>query len=92
MGNIKKDYKIADYKKFYLDDEIKENNIAATLLKVQERKTAKGNSYAVLKLTDLTSVFELYIFSDILELNRQILKNYIAVDNIEIIQSIFYLR
>jgi DNA polymerase-3 subunit alpha len=44
------------------------------LLKVQERKTAKGNSYAVLKLTDLSSVFELFIFSDILELNREILK------------------
>jgi DNA polymerase-3 subunit alpha len=44
------------------------------LLKIQERKTVKGNSYAVLKLTDLTSVFELFIFSDILELNREILK------------------
>ena len=67
------DYKIIDYSKFNLDDEIKESNIAATLLKLQERKTAKGNSYAVLKLTDLTSVFELFIFSDILELNREIL-------------------
>jgi len=55
------------------NDEIKDSNIAATLLKVQERKTAKGNSYAVLKLTDLASVFELFIFSDILELNREIL-------------------
>ena len=43
-------------------------------MKIQERKTAKGNSYAVLKLTDLTSVFELFIFSDVLELNREILK------------------
>tara|TARA_B100000470_G_C19747824_1_gene372299 strand:- start:132 stop:1202 length:1071 start_codon:yes stop_codon:yes gene_type:complete len=68
------DYKIKDYQKFYSDDEIKANNIAATLLKVQERKTAKGNSYAVLKLTDLNSVFELFIFSDVLELNREILK------------------
>ena len=59
---------------FNSNDEIKDANIAATLLKVQERKTAKGNSYAVLKLTDLTSVFELFIFSDILELNREILK------------------
>ena len=67
------DYKIIDYSKFNLDDEIKDSNIAATLLKLQERKTAKGNSYAVLKLTDLTSVFELFIFSDILELNREIL-------------------
>ena len=67
------DYKIIDYSKFNLEDDIKESNIAATLLKLQERKTAKGNSYAVLKLTDLTSVFELFIFSDILELNREIL-------------------
>ena len=67
------DYKIMEYQKFYSNDEIKENNIAATLLKVQERKTAKGNSYAVLKLTDLSSVFELFIFSDVLELNRNIL-------------------
>jgi DNA polymerase III subunit alpha len=68
------DYKIMDYKNFFFDDEIKENNIAATLLKVQERKTAKGNSYAVLKLTDLSGVFELFIFSDVLEANRNTLK------------------
>src|SRR6056300_1517985 len=68
------DYKIMDYLTFNLSDEIKEANIAATLLKVQERKTAKGNSYAVIKLTDLTSVFELFIFSDTLDLNREILK------------------
>ena len=68
------DYKIIDYFNFNSSDEIKDSNIAATLLKIQERKTAKGNSYAVLKLTDLTSVFEIFIFSDILELNREILK------------------
>ena len=71
---IFEDYKILEYKDFYSDDEFKENNIAATLLKVIERKTAKGNSYAVLKLTDLSSVFELFIFSDVLELNRNALK------------------
>ena len=63
-----------EYHNFFSDDEIKENNIAATLLKVIERKTAKGNSYAVLRLTDLSNVFELFIFSDVLELNRDILK------------------
>jgi len=68
------DYKIIDYLDFNHNDEYKEANVAATLLKVQERKTAKGNSYAVLKLTDLNSVFELFIFSDMLELNREILK------------------
>ncbi len=68
------DYKIKDYSNFNSNDQIKDANIAATLLKIQERKTAKGNAYAVLKLTDLNSVFELFIFSDILELNREILK------------------
>ncbi len=68
------DYKITDYSSFILKEDLKDSNIAATLLKVQERKTAKGNSYAVLKLTDLSSVFELFIFSDVLELNREILK------------------
>ena len=68
------DYKITDYSNFISKEDLKDANIAATLLKVQERKTAKGNSYAVLKLTDLSSVFELFIFSDVLELNREILK------------------
>ncbi len=68
------DYKIINYQKFLLDDEMKESNIAATLLKLNERKTAKGNSYAVLKLTDLSSVFELFIFSDVLDQFRDRLK------------------
>ncbi|MDB4232642.1 DNA polymerase III subunit alpha [Candidatus Pelagibacter sp.] len=67
------DYKIVDYVKVNLDDNIKEANIAATLLKITERKTARGNSYGVIKFTDLTSVFELFIFSDILEFNRDVL-------------------
>ncbi|MBD1162557.1 DNA polymerase III subunit alpha [Pelagibacterales bacterium SAG-MED12] len=68
------DYNIIDYQSFNTDENLKDSNIAATLLKIQERKTAKGNSYAVLKLTDLNSVFELFIFSDTLQLNREILK------------------
>ena len=72
--DIFEDYNIINYQDFNNDNDIKETNIAATLLKLQERKTAKGNAYAVLKLTDLSSVFELFIFSDILEVNRDILK------------------
>ncbi len=68
------DYNIIDYQKFNDKDDQNDTNIAATLLKVQERKTSKGNAYAILKLTDLTSVFELFIFSEILESNRSILK------------------
>ena len=73
--DIFKDYKIIDHNSFIKDTNLKDGNIAATLLKIQERKTAKGNSYAVLKLTDLTSVFELFIFSEVLESNRGILKD-----------------
>ncbi len=68
------DYKITNYSNFVSNEDLKDSNIAATLLKVHERKTAKGNSYAVLKLTDLSGVFELFVFSDVLELNREILK------------------
>ena len=68
------DYKINDYSNFCSNEDLKNSNIAATLLKIQERKTAKGNSYAVLKLTDLSSVFEIFIFSEVLELNREILR------------------
>ena len=71
---IFEDYNINDYLTFNNENEIINSNIAATLLKLQERKTAKGNPYAVLKLTDLTSVFELFIFSEVLEKNRDILK------------------
>ena len=68
------EYKIMNYSNFNSNIEVNDANIAATLLKVQERKTAKGSSYAIMKLTDLKSVFELFIFSDTLELNRKILK------------------
>jgi len=67
---IFEDYKIIDFNKFKSENNTKEKNIAATLLKIQERKTLKGNSYAIIKFTDLSSVFELFIFSDMLELNR----------------------
>ena len=71
---IFKDYEIINYQSFINNDDLKTSNIAATLLKIQERKTARGNAYAVLKLTDLNSVFELFLFSDTLELNRDFLK------------------
>ena len=71
---IFREYEIIDYNDFINNEDYKNANIAATLLKIQERKTSKGNSYAVLKLTDLNNVFELFIFSDVLETNRELLK------------------
>ncbi len=72
--NYFEDFNIIDFKEFNSNSKINEANIAGTLLKIQERKTAKGNSYAVIKLTDLKNVFELFIFSETLQMNREILK------------------
>ncbi len=70
---IYKEYDIIDYLEFNSNDNIKEANIASTILKIQEKKTQKGTSYAILKLSDLSGVFELFIFSDLFEVNRDIL-------------------
>ena len=65
-------YQVNNFSDFNLSS-FDETNLAATILKVQEKKTQKGNSYAIIKLSDLGGIFELFIFSDILEQNREIL-------------------
>jgi len=70
---IFEEYKIINFSNFTLNKNINDANVAATLLKIQEKKTQKGNSYAIIKCTDLSSVFELFVFSDTLELNRELL-------------------
>ena len=65
-------YKIQNFNSFS-QSTLDQGNLAATVLKIQEKKTQKGNSYAVVKFSDLGGIFELFIFSDILELNRNIL-------------------
>ena len=62
-----------NYEVFQNNNETITSNIACTVLKVQEKKTQKGNSYAIVKFSDLTSVFELFIFSDVFETNRKLL-------------------
>ena len=66
-------YNITDYDKFNNDININNSNVACTVLKTQEKKTQKGNSYAIVKFSDLSSVFELFVFSDVFELNRDLL-------------------
>ena len=40
--------------------DISDANIAATILKIQEKKTQRGNSYAIVKFSDRKTVFELF--------------------------------
>ena len=72
--NIFKQFNIINFDDFENSKDILSSNIACTVLKVQEKKTQKGNSYGIIKFSDLTSVFELFIFSDIFEINRNLIK------------------
>ena len=72
--DIFKEFNILSYKNINEDKEISEGSIAATVLKIQEKKTQKGTSYAIIKFSDQSSIFELFIFSDTLELNRSKIK------------------
>ncbi len=69
--SIFQNYNITSYDVFENNNDILSSNIACTVLKVQEKKTQKGNSYAIVKFSDLTNVFELFIFSEIFETNRK---------------------
>ena len=73
-SEILENYEINNFIDFKDKINKSEANIAATILKIQEKKTQKGNSYAIVKFSDRKSVFELFIFSDLLEMNREFLK------------------
>ncbi len=70
-NSIFKQYNIINYEDFESNKDILSSNIACTILKVQEKKTQNGNSYAIIKFSDLSTVFELFLFSDIFEINRE---------------------
>jgi len=66
---ILKQYKVKSFKDF----ESSTNNecfIAGTIMSIKEKKTTKGNSFAIIKFSDLSKVYELFLFSEILENNR----------------------
>ena len=67
-------FNIINYKKFIETDKLKFANLAATVLKIIERKTNKGNPYAVIKFSDLSSSFEIFVFSEIFERSREFIK------------------
>ena len=68
--SIFKQYNVTNFEDFENNKDILSSNIACTVLKVQEKKTQKGNSYGIIRFSDLSNVFELFIFSEIFETNR----------------------
>ena len=75
--NIYKDYfetlKIKSYSNF-IDDNESNAYVAGTIMAIQEKKSAKGTPFAIIKFTDLKSEFELFLFSELLIANRDKLK------------------
>ncbi len=69
--NILNNYNVISYSDFKKSENIKDGMIAGTLISIQEKKTAKGNPYAIIKLVDLNSMYELFIFSEKLVQNRK---------------------
>ena len=68
------EYNITKYNNFIANNSQQESMVAGTILKIQEKKTQKGTSYAIIKFSDLGGVFELFVFSDIFEINRENIK------------------
>ena len=48
-----------------------EGFVAGTIMSIKEKKTSKGTPFAIIKFSDQSKVFELFLFSEILELNRK---------------------
>ncbi len=67
-------YNIINFNDFNIGESFIDGTVAATILKIQEKKNQKGSTYAIIKFTDLGGVFELFIFSDLFEKKREILK------------------
>jgi DNA polymerase-3 subunit alpha len=85
LGFYISDHPLNEYKEFFTQlkiesykDFIEGNNldalVAGTIMSIQEKKSAKGNSYAIVKFSDNKSEFEIFLFSDLFLSNREKLK------------------
>jgi DNA polymerase-3 subunit alpha len=65
--------KIIPYNQFY-NNQDNEGLVAGTIMSVQEKKSAKGTPYGIVKFSDKKGEFELFLFAEILISNREKLK------------------
>ena len=72
-NDVLKQYKVKTFKDFENSSD-KESFIAGTVMLIKEKKTAKGNSFAIIKFSDLSKVYELFLFSEILEFQSYLVK------------------
>ncbi len=64
---------IVSYKKF-LESNVSDALVAGTIMSIQEKKSLKGTPFAIVKFSDNSGEFEVFIFSEILINNRDKLK------------------
>ncbi len=65
--------KITSYKDFLINSD-NEALVAGTIMSIQERKSAKGTPFAIIKFSDNKGEFELFLFAEILVQNRDKIK------------------
>jgi DNA polymerase III subunit alpha len=65
--------KIIPFNQFYENDD-NEGLVAGTIMSIQEKKSAKGTPYGIVKFSDKKGEFELFLFAEILVTNRDKLK------------------
>ena len=65
--------KIISFKEFLMNNE-NEALVAGTIMSIQEKKSAKGTPFAIVKFSDNKGEFELFLFSEILVQNRDKIK------------------
>ena len=68
-----KESKIISFKEF-MDSDNNSGIVAGTIMSIQEKKSIKGNPFAIIKFSDLEGEFELFLFSDLLIAKRNQLK------------------
>ncbi len=71
--SIFRQLKIISYKNF-LESETNEALVAGTIMSIQEKKSSKGTAFAIIKFSDNSGEFELFLFSEMLISNREKLK------------------
>ncbi len=71
--DIFKQLKIISYKEF-LSNSDNEALVAGTIMSIQEKKSAKGTPFAIIKFSDIHGEYELFLFAEILVQNRDKIK------------------
>jgi len=85
LGFYISDHPLNEYKEFFnqlaietykdfINNDKSESLVAGTIMSIQEKKSAKGTSFAIIKFSDNISEFEIFLFSDLLTTNREKLK------------------